>query len=239
MDRETAMRKAQKLMGMATDGRGNEQEAETALRQAEFLMRKFGLEQSEVVASKASATFDWGTDFAPYSWTDYRVTSVPSWYQWIATAVANFTDTIVKLHSKADLGLGVGFYGEVSDVAFAVWLQTYLRDAVRKTVERQTDLARSEKADFRKAMVLRLTARMRDLRAEREEVFKTSGTGRALVIVNDKLAKRDAEFGAQTYGKAKRVELRSGAAAARGREAGDRVGFNRPISGGARHGVLH
>lgn len=234
MDRETAMRKAQKLMGMATDGRGNEHEAETALRQAESLMRKFGLEQSEVVASKASVTFDWGTDFAPYSWTDYRVTSVPLWFQWIATAVGTFTDTIVKLHSKADLGLGIGFYGESSDVAFAVWLQLYLRDTVRKTVERQTDLGRSEKADFRKAMVLRLCSRMKTLRRERDAEFKAAvnsrgEVGTALVIINDKLAKRDAEFGAQTYGKAKKVELRSAAASARGHEAGNKVGFNRPV----------
>ena len=48
MDKEQAIRKAQKLMAVAMDGRGNDHEAERALAQAETLMRKFGIEQAEI-----------------------------------------------------------------------------------------------------------------------------------------------------------------------------------------------
>jgi hypothetical protein len=239
MNREDAIKKAQKLMAVAQDGRGNDNEAERALTQAEALMRKFGIEQAEIIAREAALDFDWISDFAPYSWTEYRVTRIPDWYQWIATSVGVYTDTIVRCHNKADLGLGVGFYGERSDVLFAVWLQTYLRDVVRRTVDR-CGLGRAEKTDFRKAMVLRMCARLRTLRKERDAVFAEAkvGVGTALMVLSTKLAKRDAEFGAQTYGKSKKVEVRSGNAAEMGYEAGNTVGFNRPLSGGGFRGQL-
>lgn len=233
MDRESAIRKVQKLLAVAQDGRGNENETERALAQAEALMRKFGLEQSEIIGTDAKAEFNWASDFAPYSWTEYRVKEIPLWYQWLATAVGTYTDTIVRIHSTSDLGLGVGFYGEQSDVLFAVWLQNYLRDVVRKTVDKQS-LERGDKADFRKSMVLRICNRLRALRKERDVEFATAAnsagrTGTALTVVNDKLVRRDAEFGAQTYGKPKKVTIRSFSAAEAGREAGNRVGFSRPL----------
>jgi len=46
MDKDQAIRKAQKLMAVAMDGRGNDNEAERALAQAETLIRKFGIELS-------------------------------------------------------------------------------------------------------------------------------------------------------------------------------------------------
>ncbi|MCF8177809.1 MAG: hypothetical protein K9J74_04830 [Sulfuritalea sp.] len=51
-------------------------------------------------------------------------------------------------------------------------------------------------------MAARLSSRMRDLRRERDAEFAAAtrqGTGRALVLVTDKLAKRDAEFGSSKY----------------------------------------
>ena len=53
MDKEQAIRKAQKLMAVAMDGRGNGHEAERALAQAETLMRKFGIEQAEIAIKYA------------------------------------------------------------------------------------------------------------------------------------------------------------------------------------------
>ena len=50
----------------------------------------------------------------------------------------------------------------------------------------------------------------------------------ALVLVTDKLAKRDAEFGSPKY-KHSRVTVRDQMAAHKGSLAGDRVGFAKPI----------
>jgi hypothetical protein len=240
MNREDAIKKAQKLMAVAGDGRGNDNEAERALAQAEALMRKFGIEQAEVVGA-ASQGFDWANDFAPYGVPRQPAKSVPLWADFVAVGVAIFTDTIVRKHYKADKGYGHGFYGERSDVMFAVWLQTYLRDIVWREVKKaakEHGWGRVESEDFRKAMSTRLQARMKALRAERDKEFAAAvdsrgETGTALVIVSDKLVKRDAEFGEQKFGKTQQVSVRSASAIAAGREAGNRVGFNRVVGGGA------
>ena len=51
---ETVLAKLRKLLAMAHDGRGNETEAETALRHAEALMRKHGIEAGGLNMSDAT-----------------------------------------------------------------------------------------------------------------------------------------------------------------------------------------
>ena len=112
MDKEQAIRKAQKLMAVAMDGRGNGHEAERALAQAETLMRKFGIEQAEIASTRAASDFDWAEAFHPYGPPKNPAKSCPRWFQFISTGVANFTDTIVRLHYDPAQGYGVGFYGD-------------------------------------------------------------------------------------------------------------------------------
>jgi hypothetical protein len=232
MDRDSALRKAQKLMAVAMDGRGNDNEAERALAQAEALMRKFGLEDSEVKGVAAEKDFDWGSSFAPYGVPRQPAKSIPSWYGIVAMGVARFTDTIVKQHYNSEKGYGVGFYGEASDVLFAQWLVTYLRDTVWREAKKYGG-NRAENGDFRHAMASRLQARMYALRAERDVAFREATNsagqkGTALMIISDKLVKRDAEFGVQKAKPVKR-QFRDMAAMGAGHAAGERVGFNRPV----------
>lgn len=229
MDLESAKRKVQKLMAVAKSGSGaSEGEADNALRQAEFLMRKFSIEAAECVGTAAQSNFDWGNNFAPYGIPRQPAKSCPQWFNWLSTGVAHFTDTIVRLHHSVEQGYGVGYYGEVSDTLFAVWLVTYLRDTVWREMRKQKDLDRIQKEDFRKAMVMRLTARMKELRTERDKELGSAGTGTALVIVTDKLTLRDQEFGAPQYHKSK-ANIRDHGAASRGREVADKVGLSRVI----------
>jgi hypothetical protein len=104
MDKEQAIRKAQKLMAVAMDGRGNGHEAERALAQAETLMRKFGIEQAEIASTRAATDFDWAEAFHAYGPPKNPAKSCPRWFQFISTGVANFTDTIVRLHYDPALG---------------------------------------------------------------------------------------------------------------------------------------
>jgi len=231
MDRDQALRKAQKLMAMAQDGRGNENEAERALSQAEALMRKFGIETSEV-ATDTPTDYDWGSGFAPYGVPRQPAKSVPTWYGIVAFGVAKFTDTIVRQQYSTEKGYGVGFYGEASDVLFAVWLVSFLRDCVWREAKKYGG-DRISNADFRHAMAGRLQKRMMDLRAERDVAYQEATNsagqkGTALVVVSDKLARRDAEFGEQKSKNAERIPRDSQATFA-GRGAGDKVGFSRPI----------
>lgn len=232
MDRDSALRKAQKLMAVAMDGRGNDNEAERALAQAEALMRKFGLEDSEVKGSAAAKGFDWGNSFAPYGIPRQPAKSVPSWFGIVAMGVGRFTDTIVKQHYHSDKGYGVGFYGEASDVIFAQWLVTYLRDTVWCEAKKFGG-DRAANGDFRHAMACRLQARMYTLRTERDVAFREATNsagqkGTALMIISDKLVKRDAEFGVQES-KTMKKQYRDHAAVGAGYAAGERVGFSRPV----------
>lgn len=233
MDRDQALKKAQKLMAMAQDGRGNENEAERALAQAEALMRKFGIEASEV-STETPQEYEWGTGFAPYGVPRQPAKSVPTWYGIVAMGVGKFTDTVVRAQYSREKGYGVGFYGEQSDVLFAVWLITFLRDCVWKEAKKFGG-DRTQNGDFRHAMSCRLQARMYALRAERDVAYREATNsvgqkGTALVIVSDKLVKRDAEFGAQEKGKQVNREFSDPTAARAGREAGNKVGFSKPLS---------
>lgn len=241
MDKDQAIRKAQKLMAVAMDGRGNSNEAERALAQAEALIRMFGLEQAEIATTDAAIDFDWAEAFHAYGPPNNPAKSCPKWFQIISTGVATFTDTIVRLHYDATHGYGVGFYGERADTLFAQWLVGYLKSNVWEALNRarreHPEWRRTEPEDFRKAMALRLSERMRDLRRERDVEFAAApnrqGTGTALVLVTSKLNRRNAEFGAPQY-RNSRIQMRDQAAARKGSLAGDKVGFSKPLHGGVR-----
>ena len=222
-------------MAVAMDGRGNENEAERALAQAEALIRKFGIEQAEIASTEAAAGFDWTDAFHAYGPPRNPAKSCPKWFQIISTGVATFTDTIVRLHYDAALGYGVGFYGDRADTLFAQWLVGYLKGSVWEALNRahreHPQWSRSDMEDFRKAMAARLSSRMKDLRRERDIEFAAPlqhGTGTALMLVTDKLARRDAEFGAPKYKNA-RIVVRDQLAAHKGTLAGDQIGFAKPI----------
>ncbi len=228
--------KVAKLMALAKNNAATENEAERALAQAESLMRKYGIDQAECMLTGTAPTFDWASQFTPYGNKYHQAASIPLWYQFVATGIATFTDTIVRTHTDKVAGMGVGFYGERGDIAFAVWLMDYLRDTVQATAAGHKELSRSDREAFRKGMATRLNKRMRDLRKERDVAYQ-AGTGTALVVVSDKLAKRDAEFGAASY-KTSKVSVTNVAAAAMGRAAADKVGLGRPVGGQQQHAML-
>ncbi|MCX7139534.1 MAG: hypothetical protein NT123_00195 [Proteobacteria bacterium] len=239
MDKDQAIRKTQKLMAVAMDDRGNRNEAERALVQAEALIRKFGIEQAEIASTEAAIDFDWADAFHAYGSPQNPAKSCPKWFQIISTGVATFTDTIVRLHYDTTQGYGVGFYGDRADILFAQWLAGYLKGSVWAALNRarkdHPEWSRIEAEDFRKAMAVRLSSRMKDLRRERDAEFAAAsnrqGTGTALVLVNDKLARRNAEFGTPQY-KSSRIAMRDRTAAHKGSLAGDQVGFGKPLRGG-------
>ena len=173
------------------DDRGNRNEAERALVQAEALIRRFGLEQAEIASTAAAPDFDWADAFHAYGPPQAPAKSCPQWFQIVSTGVATFTDTIVRLHDDATHGCGVGFYGDRADTLFAQWLAGYLKDSVWAALnlarKDHPEWGRIEAEDFRKAMAVRLASRMRALRRERDVEFAVSpgrqGTGTALVLV--------------------------------------------------------
>lgn len=232
MELNQAENKVRKLMKLAKDGAATAQEVETALRQAESLIQKHQIKLSELMSeSDAPQNFNWGDKFVPYGRygkTTWEASIVPTWFSVLAMGVAVFTDRTAKIHRRAVLGIGVGFYGEEQDVEFAVWLLEYLRDQVFYQARAEKGLGRADKELFRRGMVGRLQKRMYDLRANREEQLKTTGT--CLVMVNNKIAQRNEKFG-DNVGRKTTMANRQSSAFGAGVVAGNNVQFNRPIGG--------
>ena len=230
MDLEQAKSKIAKLMAMAdTNSGATQNEMETALRQAEKMMLKFGISLLDVQQSNNKPyQFSWDTGFYPFGREGKGTQSNPVWFQWLAVSVANFTDTIVVQAMRRE-GYGVEFKGNDEDVAFALWLIAYLKDNLRKAT-READLGSSAgRETFRRSMATRLGGRMRELRQQRSVQLSSCN---ALVVVDRKIAERDCHFGGPKYKTGKsRTQMGSyiGDAAAKGRAAAERVNFNRPI----------
>lgn len=231
-DKDSIRSKIAKLLAVAQDGRGNEFEEEAALRQAEKLMRKHNIDVAELQdRTGTKPIYNWKSVMIPAG-APLPVKSSPLWFGMLISAIGRFTDCKVAYANPGyQYGICAKFSGDEVDVEYAGWLCKHLRDHVRSQ-SRAFVGSKADRESFRKAFCLRIDERMRALLKERKaalEAAKTS-TGTALVVVTEKLALRDAEFGVQTYAKPRRFGLRSDGAAA-GRSAADRANFNRPLSG--------
>lgn len=230
MDINDAKAKVAKLLAMADPERGgSDQEVETALRHAEAIMLKHGISMADLDSKGQAYQFNWETGFYPFGRDGKPTTSNPKWFGWLAVAVANFTDTIVVQSVDTRLGYGVSFKGDQDDMVFALWLIAYLKDAIRKAT-RDEDLGSSHAREtFRKSMALGLVTRMTKLRADRQQTFAATGT--ALIVVNDKIEKRNEFFGGPQYKEGRGVKLSDQGAAGKGYAAAQKVQFNRPLAG--------
>lgn len=226
---ESAKLKVAKLLRLGQDGAASENEAETALRQAEALMRKYGIDRSQVLKEGGQIEYKWESGYYDFGRDGQPVKKNPIWYQWLIVAIANFTDTIA--YNSWDHARGcalVKFAGELEDVVLALWFAEYLKDAVRRGTRNANMGSSAGREAFRKAMSLRLCARMRQMREERTRVFSTST---ALVVVSDKLTKRDEHFGKAKYKTGKAVTISNLDAIRRGHAEAEKVQFNKPLSG--------
>ncbi|MBI4291304.1 MAG: DUF2786 domain-containing protein [Betaproteobacteria bacterium] len=216
---------------MANDARGNEHENETAMRMAEKLMRQHNIDVADLEATTGKQTiYNWrsvtipvGEQAKPCNWS-------PMWMGFLGVGVGRFTDCRATWVDDAQYQRCMKFQGDETDIEYAAWLFKMLRDhgyAESKSV------AGRHRETFRKAYAIRLCERMTTLRAERDVAMKeaVTKTGTALMVVQNKLALRDAEFGKQ------KVRNRSTKFASdgftQGRAAAEKVQFNRPIGSSA------
>lgn len=236
-DREKAKEKVAKLMALAGDAGASAQEAETALRQAEKLMRKHAIDLAEVAARTGTAPlYTWAEDMVPAGWPK-PIKGQPLWFGWIGSSIGKFTDTRVFWLVTREHGSCIKFQGDEVDVAYAVWLGNHIRNEIRIRANSydapgvNSDQRWANREEFRHQMANRICARMKALRAERDVALRTSSST-ALVLVDDKIKQRDAAFGVQRYSNSKQTHLRGSIAAAiAGIEAGNKVSLHRPVEG--------
>ena len=236
-DREKAKDKVAKLMAMANDSGASAQEAETAMRQAEKLMRKHAIDLAEVMDTTGQKPiYEWDEGLVPVGWPK-PVKGQPLWLGWIGSAIGKFTDTRVQWAWGNNQSY-LKFQGTDLDVAYAVWLGNHIRNEVRIRANtydapgNSSDERWANREEFRHQMAMRICDRLQALRAERDIAMRGTSTGTALVLVTDKIAQRDEQFGVQRYSKGNRSFTRgSYEAAIHGREAGNKVQFGRPVTG--------
>ena len=229
---ESIKSKINKLLAMAHDTRGNENECDAALRQAEKMMRKHNIDLAEIQdRTGVNPVYQWTSISIPAG-APVPVKTSPAWFGFLITGIGKFTDTKVAYTRPENFGICAKFSGDAVDVEYAGWLCKNLRDAIRRQSANYPG-TKTEKESFRKAFALQLHDRMRALLIERQAELKKAitSTGNALIVVNQKIALRDAEYGEQRYGRARSVRLAPGGAEA-GRAAADRASLNRPLSGG-------
>lgn len=217
-----------KLLSMAQHERSNEHEAEVALKMAERMMRQHNIDIADLETASGKATaYSWATSVMPIGERASRMTWRPMWIGFLAGGIGKFCDCKVIWSSNDDYGHCIKFQGEEHDIEYCAWLFKRLRDSGYAEAYVVTGKHRDT---FRNAFAIRLQDRMNVLRKERDTAMReaTTITGNALVVVQNKLALRDAEFGRARAGKAKRVQFASDVFH-QGRAAADKAIFSRPI----------
>lgn len=225
--------KVKKLLAFAADGRGNENEAESAMRMAEGLMRKHSIDISELqAASGKAATFNWKSVTIPVGEKARPTNWSPMWLGILSYGVGQFTDCRVSWTNHDDYHRCIKFEGDEWDIEYAAWLFKKVRDI---GYAEAYALPGNQRDQFRKGFASKLCARMRNLRAERDAAMKAAvtSTGNALVLVHDKLIQRDSEFGKQGVRKSRPANWGTEGFSA-GSLAANNVSLNKPIGGGSK-----
>lgn len=228
----TPKEKVAKLLAMANDKNGNEHEVENALRMAEVLIRKHSIDIATLEADTGvAAQYDWKSVVMPMGEKARHVTRTPLWLSMCTYAIGKFTDCRSSLERNSEYGMCIKYSGDETDTAYATWLYKKIRDIGYAEARKHPG---NERNSFRHGYAARMITRMRVLRAERDEALRevVTSTGTALVVVQNKIALRNAKFGKQRTASAA-PKVRSSNGYANGRNAANKVNLHRPIGGGS------
>ena len=202
MTNDRLIDKIKKLLALASDPAAAPQEAETAARQAAFLMTKHDLDLGDLEAAQLAAQWDMTTMEAQGCRPGKKnAKEVPPWIGIIGWGVSIFTRT------RSLNGYGVvKFKGPRADTELAVWLHEYL---LHQAYAASKGYGPGEANRFRNGFAAALQSRLKKLAKERDAAdaeAMASGTGTSLVRVRDS---REAEmvkfFGPASSGKASKV----------------------------------
>lgn len=237
--KQKMLEKVRKLLAMARDGRGNENEADTAMRQANKIMAEYGIDEAEADMTAIDAgemvfgQAQCGPDGrAPEKGKVYR--SMPGYAGVLAVGVARFTDTIVT-RTQNKHGDMLVFKGERDDCLLARWLLGVLVHSILAEQQASGWTARGDANSFRMAAASALQKRLQTLAHERRAMYekaKQESNSRALIVVDRKGLEIASRFGVQKTRTA-RSSYRSSGAAIAGQSAGQRINIpaGRPIGG--------
>lgn len=237
-ERESVLRRVEKLLAIARDDRANENEAAAAASQAEKLMRKFNIDFAQEIGSKIKQGQDMGTEDVVATAKDNGTPAerVPTWAQWLAVAVARMHDCGARSqYTRTDKGTEacIRFYGYADDVRVAAWTFDYLV----KTVNRLCKAYRKDPRylmggrvvmnSYRNGMASGILNTINRAADEHQREMQAAVSSRALVVVKQQAIEE--KFGEFEYRQTKSTAHFDPVAYAKGREAGKNIDIRRAV----------
>lgn len=237
-DNAGVMRRIQKLLAIAQDGRGDPNEAAAAAGMAERLMRKFNIEHADLLMKEIArgagkfATFKCSANMKRDDPRRPTLQRNPSWASWLAYEVAKLNDCEIRQFTD-HRGAVLGFMGFESDAQVAGWMFDYLVSELIKgckTYQKAATRTKAESESFRRGFVLALCGKLSSLRAEKTAEMQEAVASRALVV--SKTQALVEHFGEFKYKESKTTTKVVGDAYHAGRTAGGKVDVGRKGIGG-------
>lgn len=231
---ERALNKIRKLLKLGNDERGNEQERETALRQAFALMAKHNLDIAEVGSTEQQEKRE-----------EQRATmSVYPWARGIAHSLAQLFFCSYFFSRGRGKSAVHSFVGQTSNAITAREMSEYVIASVFKELRARYGSDTSPEARaFAMGVEAALRRRCVALRQEAGKAAEAESTGRALMLVNlydSEKSANDAWVAANVGGLAvskDRTKGVGGAAYRDGKAHGDSINLSRQV-GGTKAGAL-
>lgn len=231
MDMNAVLRRVQKLLAIAQDGRGDPNEAAAAAQQAENLMRKFNIEHSDLLTQRIERMEqEWATaDVSPNMKRDDPsrppLRRVPPWAGWLGFRCAKLNDCELR-YAHTPAGVVVRFYGTKEDVQVAAWMFDCIAGqmiSAARAWQRRAPRTKADSDSYRKGFILSVCKRLKELADERLREYASAGS--ALVVVkSDAIARH---FGAFNYGAARKSAVSEQGAFLAGRLDGERADIHR------------
>lgn len=189
--------RVRKLLALS-ENNSNPHEAASAAAMAERIMRKYQIENAEVIVASDPKVQKRSVNHGESRWNE-QSRSVPGWVQNLSVSVSKYTDC------QADRSGGsVHFYGVAGDAEVAAEMFRYLLKEIDrltlKYMQSHLGLGRRASGQFRNGCSSKVSHRLDELRCEREAEFRETSAGTALIEV--KQAVIEAEVGSFTYSRA-------------------------------------
>lgn len=131
---DNVMRRVQKLLAIANDGRGSPEEAAAAAGMAERIMAKYQIEHADLVKKDLATGSNMETVnvVVTAKTNGTKVKAVPAWADMLAYAVSMLHDVGAAKAFTLEGEMCVRYYGYSADVKVAAWTLGYLVHTVNQ-----------------------------------------------------------------------------------------------------------
>lgn len=250
--RERALEKVKKLLRVARDGAASENEAETAARQAEAIMRKHQIDDAETLLREVDDDVAFSRELAranPDARGGHPFQNVPDWVSFVAVGVGELhgckVDIVALDWEDGPADLKIRYSGYALDAKVASWTHDMLCAAVHRLSKAYAPLGRRAATAFRTGAGVTLQERLREMKLERDRQEdasrgRTDARSKTALALFDRKKERVAEMFGQTKVEKEEIDLKGVEAQAycAGQAAGASIGIHAALPGGARPAEL-